>query len=286
MCAANNRVAPILRWAGSKRKLLPKLIPYWGAGYKRYIEPFAGSASLYFALQPPVAILSDTNAELIETLELVRTRTRYIYTRLSNLKVNKKSYYRLRSQNPERLSPSSRAARFIFLNRFCFNGLYRTNTKGRFNVPYAPEGTGNVPTWENFHSAAVILDSATILCEDFERAVTRFVRPGDFVYLDPPFAVGNRRIFRQYGANTFGLQDLERLARVLTVIDKRGAVFVLSYAYCSEAKKTFFRWPQKRVLTNRNISGFAKHRRRAMELIISNIPPLCPRLSARAFPVL
>lgn len=268
-------VVPILRWAGSKRKLLPKLIPYWGDGYSRYIEPFAGSASLFFALRPAEAVLSDTNNELIEALDLIREDARAVYRKLMKFPVNKSSYYRIRSLNSQRLTPTARAARFIFMNRFCFNGLYRTNSSGRFNVPFASHGTGDLPAWETFRLAASILQRATIRCEDFEAAVRDCVRYGDFVYLDPPYAVGNRRIFRQYGPHTFGLDDLERLAHVLNEIDIRGAHFVLSYAYCREAMTAFDRWPKRRVLTNRNISGFAKHRRRATELIISNIRLAC-----------
>jgi len=264
-------IIPILRWAGSKRKLLPKLVPYWGAGHARYFEPFVGSAALFFAIRPDSAILSDTNKQLIETLYLIREDARAVYKKLLKFPKGKRNYYRLRSLAPLGLAPVARAARFVFLNRFCFNGLYRTDAQGRFNVPFAPRGTGNLPSWEQFQLAASALNSATLICEDFEAAVLSRVGRGDFVYLDPPYAVGNRRIFRQYGPETFGLDDLERLGNLLKVIDKRGGHFVLSYAYCREAKDTFFRWPHKRVITARNISGFAKHRRRAVEMIISNI---------------
>lgn len=264
-------IIPILRWAGSKRKLLSKLIPYWGSGHTRYFEPFAGSAALFFALRPSVAVLSDTNSELIETLALIRGDASAVYEKLVSFPEGKRSYYRLRSLSPRRMAPIARAARFVFMNRFCFNGLYRTDKQGKFNVPFASSGTGNLPSWDQFRLAASALNSATLYCADFEAAVMSRVRRGDFVYLDPPYAVGNRRIFRQYGPGTFGLEDLERLGALLNVIDRRGAHFVLSYAYCREAKDEFFRWPHKRVFTTRNISGFAKHRRRAAEMIISNI---------------
>jgi DNA adenine methylase len=138
-------------------------------------------------------------------------------------------------------------------------------------VPFAGKKTGNLPSWEQFSTAASILKRSTIKCGDFERILRKAVRAGDFVYLDPPYAVGNRRIFRQYGADTFGLSDLQRLRVVLELIEDRGAHFVLSYAYCREAKEAFEGWSSRRVYTHRNISGFAKHRRRAAELIVTNV---------------
>ena len=120
-----------------------------------------------------------------------------------------------------------------------------------------------------------MLRRATIVEGDFEKILSDVVRKGDFVYLDPPYAVGNRRVFRQYGPQSFGLADLERLQAVLEEIHARGARFVLSYAWCSEAKRMFSRWSQCRVYTQRNIAGFSQHRRKAAELTLSNTAPAC-----------
>jgi len=264
-------VVPFLRWAGSKRKLLGKLVPYWGAGHCRYIEPFVGSAALFFAIQPKSALLSDINPDLIQALGVIRHDPAAVYEQARQYPPNKRAFYRLRALDPKALTPIERAARFLFLNRFCFNGLYRTDSKGRFNVPFAAQKTGNLPPWEQFSTAASVLERSTVRCGDFERILRSAVRAGDFVYLDPPYAVGNRRIFRQYGADTFGLSDLKRLGTVLKMIEGRGAHFVLSYAYCREAKEAFRGWSSRRVYTHRNISGFAKHRRRAAELIVTNV---------------
>jgi DNA adenine methylase len=262
--------ASILRWAGSKRQLLPKLIPYYD-GDRRYIEPFAGSAALFFALRPKRAVLSDVNAELIDALKSIRDYPEVVYKQVLRYPVGEESFYRLRALDPASLQPAERAARFLFLNRFCFNGLYRTNRSGRFNVPFAAHKTGGIPTWKKFSQAAALLKRAAVKCGDFESVLASSVRSGDFVYLDPPYAVSNRRMFRQYGSNTFGLEDLQRLNATLVEIQKRGAHFVLSYAYCREAKETFVHWTSRRVYTQRNISGFAKHRRRAAELIVTNM---------------
>ena len=273
---------PFLRWAGSKRKLLPQLIPYWGSGHDRYVEPFAGSSALFFAIQPKRALLSDINPDLIQALKIIRKDPSAVYEQARKESVDQRNFYRLRALDPALLSPIARAARFFFLNRFCFNGLYRTNLNGQFNVPFAAQKTGNLanqktgnlPPWEQFSTAASLLKRSTVRCGDFERVLRSAVRAGDFVYLDPPYAVGNRRIFRQYGADTFGIDDLHRLRAVLQMIEKRGAHFVLSYAYCREAKEAFGGWSSRRVYTHRNISGFARHRRRAAELIVTNVADL------------
>ena len=122
-----------IRWAGSKRQLIPILSEFWKPNYKRYVEPFAGSAALFFYLAPNNALLGDINKELIDTYRQVRTNLKQVLNRLSLLNNNKTVYLRLRSQNPTLLSAPDRAARFIYLNRYCFNGLYRTNRSGAFN---------------------------------------------------------------------------------------------------------------------------------------------------------
>jgi DNA adenine methylase len=273
-------VQPILRWAGSKRKLLPKLLPFWGTGYDRYIEPFAGSAALFFSIQPRQAILNDINRDLIFALRQIRKSPRAVYLAAKRYSPDSENYYRLRATSPSSLDPIDRAARFVFLNRYCFNGLYRTNEAGVFNVPFAASGTGNLPAWEQFQASATLLGRASLRTDDFEEVIRRRVRRGDFVYLDPPYAVANRRVFKQYGPQTFGCDDLRRLSNLLKEIDRRGAHFLVSYAYCSEGLAALSDWRVRRVYTQRNIAGFARHRGRAAELLATNIEnPPCASLS-------
>lgn len=162
-------ILPLLRWAGSKRKLLRKLSPYWTADYERYIEPFAGSAALFFALRPPRAILNDINTELIQALSTIRDNPNQVYEELLQFRVNESTYYRLRSLNSSLLSATRRAARFFFLNRFCFNGIYRTNLAGHFNVPFAAQKTRKLPSWDQFSASAESLKSARFLIPIFFR---------------------------------------------------------------------------------------------------------------------
>lgn len=261
---------PFIRWAGSKRKLLPKLVPYWGTDYKRYVEPFMGSACLFYAIQPAKAVLGDANSRLVDTFVTVRDHPLAVWRRLQAIPLGPDSYYLIREMQGQSLDKVDCAAHFIFLNRFCFNGLYRTDSTGRFNVPYSSSRTGNLPTQQELSLASRALRSADLVCADFEEVLLTTKR-GDFAYLDPPYAVGNRRMFRQYGPDCFGTDDLGRLAKALIQIDNRGVHFVLSYALCKEALDILGGWNTRRVFTQRNISGFSNKRRRAVEVIISNI---------------
>lgn len=261
---------PFLRWAGSKRKVLPYLKRFVPPQFNRYIEPFAGSACLFFDLQPKHAILSDLNRELIDTYRTVRNDPQLVGRTLAKLPVGREAYYKIRFLKIDKMSAVQRAARFIYLNRFCFNGLYRTNTKGDFNVPYGAPKTTNVPTAESLDLCSILLRRATLTSGDFEEVIRSRLQRGDFIYLDPPFFQNSRRVFREYNPVPFQATDLKRLSRLLHAIDKAGANFVLSYSACAEAKIAFKGWHTTQIRTTRNISGFTKHRRVATEIVITN----------------
>ena len=129
------RQKPFLRWAGSKRQLLPKLAEYWRPSFRRYVEPFMGSACFFFYLRPEHSLLTDINGDLVEAFTVVRDFPDSVYKRLMEFPLGEEGYYKVRGMNQRKLTPVDRGARFIYLNRFCFNGLYRTNKEGKFNVP-------------------------------------------------------------------------------------------------------------------------------------------------------
>jgi len=260
-----------LRWAGSKQKIIPELKGYWVDDNRRYFEPFMGSAQLFFSLNPSRAILNDINGELVKTYQQVRKSPYPIYNILKSIKVSSKEYYRVRSLNPDSLGVNQRAARFIYLNQLCFNGIYRTNLKGEFNVPFSGENQLKTFSLDVLVDVSKKLQCTEIYSDDFEHVVKSHLYRNDFVYLDPPFAVSNRRIFRQYGPNSFGLEDLARLSNLLEFIEKRGAKFLLSYAYCKESIALIKDWNHKKILVQRNVAGFSKFRRKSAELLISNI---------------
>ena len=261
----------ILRWAGSKRKLLPSLADYWHTcEATRYVEPFAGSAALFFAIEPEQAVLNDVNRELISAYRALRRSPKKLYDAVVSIPKSEAEYYNIRSLDPTQMNVFDRSVRFLYLNRNCFNGIYRTNQQGVFNVPYGGARTGGIPQYERFKSASKLLRNADLESKDFSDLVNQYVRNGDFVYLDPPYAVSNRRIFRQYSANTFGIYDVDRLTEVLELINNRGAYFVVSYAQSPETKKVAQGWFVKRKMAQRNVAGFAEHRRKAVEVFISN----------------
>jgi DNA adenine methylase len=263
---------PFLRWAGSKRKLVARLSKYWSDRYARYVEPFAGSACLFFQLAPARAILGDINQDLIETFEQVRENTSGVLSALARLRKGKAHFLRVRGVEPATLAPAERAARFIYLNRYCFNGLYRTNRSGTFNVPYGGKKSGLLPSERTLSQCATLLKQAELVPGDFETVLTR-IEPGDFVYLDPPFSVRARRVFREYGPSVFGQADVLRLKRWLTVLDERGAAFLVSYADSAEARQLAGEYYVRAAAVQRNIAGFTKSRVRARELLISNKAP-------------
>ncbi|MES2242152.1 MAG: Dam family site-specific DNA-(adenine-N6)-methyltransferase [Pseudomonadota bacterium] len=263
---------PLLRWAGSKRQLVAQLSEYWiAATPKRYVEPFAGSAALFFEINPKRALINDVNSELISFYRGMKRTPELIYEMASSFKIDAETYYGLRSTYSEETDSVRKCASFYYLNRFCFNGIYRTNAAGKFNVPFAKSYAGQFPKWEEVDSCVTQLRKASTRSRDFEKLVSEEVEAGDFVYLDPPYAVQNKKVFTQYNATTFGLNDLERLREILKLIEARGANFVLSYAHCDEALEYFSDWSQRSVQCQRNIAGFAKHRRKADELLFTNI---------------
>lgn len=260
----------IIRWAGSKRQLLPRLRQFWPKGTKRYVEPFCGSACLFFHLEPVEAILGDLNSELISTYGAIKRDSALVCECLRRLPKGRISYYRIRDVEIESLSEAEIAARFLYLNRYCFNGIYRTNRQGKFNVPYGPPRSDNDFDYEAIQNAAQLLKRASLVNADFEDTL-KCVEQRDFVYLDPPFAVSQRRIFAEYHPAAFGLNDLDRLQHCLVELDRKGVTFVISYADSKEARKLLELWKCMRVRTRRHIAGFAGDRRSAYELLATNL---------------
>jgi DNA adenine methylase len=269
-----------LRWAGSKRGQLHRLSLFWGPKNLRYVEPFAGSACLFFSLAPSKAILGDNNACLIEVYRVIRDQPSRVYDRLVKIRRDSATYYRWRQKNPANLDLETRVVRFLYLNRNCFNGIFRTNTKGEFNVPIGTR-TGAYFTRSELLECSKILKRTELVAGDFADTVKR-VRAGDFVYLDPPFAVDSRRVFREYGAECFTTADMRRLAENLGRVDSKGADFLVSYADSKEARAIAKRWNATRLPIRRHVAGFSGSRRNAYEWLISNKPiPTGVRRSSR-----
>jgi DNA adenine methylase len=261
---------PFLRWAGSKRKQISRLSTFFSPNHKRYVEPFAGSACLFFELAPKAGILGDSNKGLIEVYRVVRDHPERLHRRLVHIRRDLDTYRRWRALKPESLDRDTRALRFLYLNRNCFNGIFRTNQDGEFNVPMGTR-LGTYPSLDDFVRCSKLLQKATLVARDFTRTL-ELVRADDFVYLDPPYAVSSRRIFKEYGKKTFDTSDIPRLSEALKDIAKRGADFLVSYADSSEARALSSTWHSLRLPIRRHVAGFAGNRRTAYEWLISNRP--------------
>jgi DNA adenine methylase len=223
-------ILPFLKWAGGKRWLANNSafgVPIFEG---RYIEPFLGSGSIFFSLQPKHSILSDVNEELVGTYGSLRDEYEKV---LRHLKAHarkhcKDYYYTVRDELKPR-SSAARAARFLYLNRTCWNGLYRVNLKGKFNVPKGTKSKVIMET-DDFALVSRSLKRARLVCSDFEAVIDK-AREGDFIYADPPYTVRhNMNGFIKYNEILFSWEDQRRLSFALLRASERGAKFVLSNA--------------------------------------------------------
>lgn len=261
---------PFLRWAGSKRQLVDVLAACWSEDFDRYVEPFAGSACLFFHVQPKAALLGDSNAALINTYQQVRDCVEEVIGRLREIPLGSDAYYMVRAADPEGASASLLAARFIYLNRFCFNGIYRTNKAGRFNVPYGGLKSGALPSDDELRAISKLLARVKFCVSDFAGTLAHCV-PGDFVYLDPPYHSSTSRIFSEYTADGFSCEDVRRLRDCLLDLDAKGVVFALSYADNAEGDYLASGFRRSVLTVRRNVAGFTGNRRMAKEVLVTNI---------------
>jgi DNA adenine methylase len=269
--------SPLLRWAGSKRALLPELASRWHRAEisGRYIEPFAGSACLFFALHPRRAVLGDLNGELVATYETLRDHPRLLSRAVRAWDTDRDSYYLVRGLDPAGLGEVERAARFLFLNRLCFNGVFRTNKAGHFNVPYG-RATGAIPSEAHIYRCSVALREADLRAGDFD-ATTADVRAGDFVYLDPPYTQDPRSAYGVYGYGSFDGGDLERVLRTLGRIDQAGATFLFSYAAIDGLADSLPpSWSLAEVTVPGRVAARTRSRTLRTEVLVSNVAAAGP----------
>jgi DNA adenine methylase len=236
---------PFLKWAGGKRWFVSGYSHLFPENYKNYLEPFLGSGAVFFHLQPKRAIISDSNEDLINTYRVIRSNWKNIVKILKRHRLNhsKKYYYELRDSIPR--GALEKAARFIYLNRTCWNGLYRVNLNGKFNVPKGTKTKSNVITKnDNYEAISNLLKKTVIKCEDFISVINK-AKKGDLLFVDPPYTVKhNNNNFVKYNEKLFSWEDQIKLKKCLTKAQKRGAYIILTNAYNSSVvnlyKKDFF----------------------------------------------
>ncbi len=259
---------PFLKWAGGKKALLPELLKIIPKNYNRYFEPFLGSGALFFALEPKEAYLSDLNSELINSYQQIKRNVGGVIKFLKNMPYQKKYYYNIRSQ---RLSNNlRRAARFIYLNKTCWNGLYRVNPKGRFNVPIGRYDNPTICDEEKLKNVSKILKNVTIRGLDFEKAV-KDTTEGDLIYLDPPYTTSHKNNgFIEYNSRIFSLKDQNRLKDAVVELDKKGCKIIMSNAEHDYIRRLYKNFNLTLVKRRSLIAGNVKKRKKVPELVITN----------------
>jgi len=222
------KAPPLLKWPGGKRSLLNLILPLIPTHFNRYFEPFFGGGALFFALQPKRAYLSDKNGELIHAYRQVRDHANRVIQELRKLKNSETDYYDIRAAIPQ--SDAARAARFVYLITLAFNGIYRVNLQGDFNVPYGYKTHLDPCDIARIRESSKALTAASLRQRDFEKALEK-AGDSDLVYLDPPYTVahGNNG-FVKYNAKIFSWDDQLRLAHVARELVARGCTVIVSNA--------------------------------------------------------
>lgn len=248
-----------LRWAGSKRSLLPAIRSAMPLKFDRYIEPFMGSACVFFDFAPGRALLSDFNADLVHFFDTLKDSPDALYDAFASWASDGSEYYEVRAVNAADLNSATRAGRFLYLNRFAFNGVYRTNRKGEFNVPRGAR-TGEAPTRSELLQASSRLQHATIAHADY-LATTAMAARDDFVYLDPPYRNDARPTYGEYGYGSFGSEsDVASLASELERLNNTGARVMLSFNDDTGLEEALAGWDVTKVARRRNVAAAASAR--------------------------
>jgi DNA adenine methylase len=271
---SSNHGPSFLRWAGSKRKSLKILSSAFSDPSRQYVEPFAGSAALFFALRPTSGLLADLNGHLVNAMRHVRDFPNDLHNQLVALRRSPKTYYEVRETfNTMRPHGLEAAVFFVYLNRNCFNGLWRTNSQGLFNVPFGGREMGGNPPLSLLQECSVALKSAKLRHQDFRKTIAE-AGQHSFIYADPPYFSSVERTFIEYGKKSFGSQDLNDLISALQGAVRRGATVALTYNEGMPIAGIPKSWHRTRFEVTRNVGGFSGSRKKQVEVLYSNSPIL------------
>ena len=275
----NEKLKPAIKWVGGKRQLIPKLMEYKPKKFNRYYEPFIGGGAFLFALQPTKFLINDLNSELINMYKVIKTSTEELLEILEEYqsKNTKEFYLKIRAidRDPKRFSKLSnieRAARLIYMLKVDFNGLYRVNKKGQFNVPYGRYKNPKIADHDVLVEIQKFFNRTEnkIICGDFERAVED-TEKGDFVYFDPPYVpLTDTSDFTSYTSEGFGLEDQKRLRNVFYSLGEKGVKVMLSNSDTPITREIYKNANIHEVQATRAINSVAKKRGKVGELIITN----------------
>jgi len=272
----SRRPLPFLKWAGGKRQLVERILAVAPRRIGTYFEPFLGGGAVFFALASERrferAVLADVNSELIHCYRTIQRSVESVIARLKTFPHDRDFYYQLRDRHPADLDPAERASRLVYLNRCGYNGLYRVNSRGRFNVPFGRQKNPLICDEPRLRAAAAALQRAEIVCDDFAPVVTA-ARPSDFVYLDPPYVPLSRTSsFTAYAQSRFGEDEQARLAVVLRELGDRLVPALLSNSACAITRRLYQGLPAWKVPVRRAINSVATRRGAVPELLVRSFP--------------
>ncbi|MBO9540217.1 DNA adenine methylase [bacterium] len=264
------KAGPFLKWAGGKGRLLGQYEPLFPKRFNRYFEPFVGAGAVFFHLEPQKAHLSDTNPDLIACYQVIRDELPALIEVLRMYRHDKDFYYHVRELNPADLSAVQRAARMIFLNKTCFNGLWRVNRRGQFNVPFGDYKNPKILDEDNLHAVSQALQGVEIQLRSFDEVVSK-ARRGDFIYLDPPYhPVSSTSNFTSYGADDFKPDDQIRLAAAFRRLDAKGCKVMLSNSDTPFIRELYEDYRIEQVWCRRAINRDAAKRGAISEVVVMN----------------
>jgi DNA adenine methylase len=267
--------APFVKWVGGKTRLLHELLTRAPANYKRYFEPFVGGGALFFRLRPASARLSDLNADLVHAYQAVRDEVELVvrYAARHRTLHSEEYYYQVRERwNESRvgLSGAARAALFMYMNKTCYNGLWRVNRKGEFNVPVGRYVNPTILDAETLRATSFALQNADLAAAPFDSVLDE-AEAGDFIYFDPPYdPVSETSDFTSYTADAFGVPDQQRLADVFRKLADRGCAVMLSNSDTPLVRKLYAGFRIDRVMCTRAINSKAESRGAVAEVIVTN----------------
>ena len=278
---AYSDVKPFLKWAGGKTHLINQYIPFFPKEFNNYHEPFIGSGAVFWFLMSRNksfdfnfnrAFISDSNKELINCYIIVRDQPIELIDKLLFMRINhnKEFYYLVRNQNPNKLTSLERAARMIYLNKTCFNGLYRVNRLGYFNVPIGSYKHPRIFEEKNIHQCSKILGGVKIDAKDFHEILIDANRD-DFIYMDPPYhPISSTSNFTSYTENSFYEKDQESLADIYKKLNHIGCKLMLSNSYSEKIISLYKDFRQIPISASRAINSNAERRGKIKELLIIN----------------
>jgi len=263
----NNKKGSLIKWAGSKARSANQIIPHLNFDCQ-YIEPFCGSATFFFRMQPADSHLNDTNPALISFYEEVAADPLLVWTYYSSIDVDEGTYYLKRREFNELEGGATKAALFLYLNHYGFNGLFRTNLKGELNTPFgARDKVKKKMSLDEISEFSAILKTTKFSCADFENFLEELSPEGACIYMDPPYFTNDDRVFGEYGANTFKGRDLKRLLEVAERLAVASNTIAISYTDCTEFRELFGKYIVSEINVQRNVGGFAGRRKIDKELV-------------------